>query len=73
MAFRKAPGTRYDTAMTNRQRLRAFLQSETTGGALLIGAALIGLLLANGPLSSAFQSIATTKIGIDALGLNMTI
>jgi NhaA family Na+:H+ antiporter len=59
--------------MTNQQRLRAFLQSETTGGALLIGAALIGLLLANGPLSSAFQSIATTKIGIDALDLNMTI
>jgi len=59
--------------MTNQQRLRAFLQSETTGGALLIVAALIGLLLANGPLSSAFQSIATTKIGIDALDLNMTI
>lgn len=59
--------------MTNQQRLRAFLQSETTGGALLIGAALIGLLLANGPLSSAFQSIATTKIGIDALNLNMSI
>jgi NhaA family Na+:H+ antiporter len=59
--------------MTSQQRLRAFLQSETMGGALLIGAALIGLLLANGPLSSAFQSIATTKIGIDALDLNMTI
>lgn len=73
MASRTAPRARYDMTMTNQQRLRAFLQSETTGGALLIGAALIGLLLANGPLSSAFQSIATTKIGIDALDLNMTI
>ena len=73
MASRTARRARYDTTMTNQQRLRAFLQSETTGGALLIGAALIGLLLANGPLSSAFQSIATTKIGIDALDLNMTI
>jgi len=73
MSSRTAPRARYDTPMTNQQRLRAFLQSETTGGALLIGAALIGLLLANGPLSSAFQSIATTKIGIDALDLNMTI
>jgi NhaA family Na+:H+ antiporter len=73
MAFRKAPGTRYDTAMTNQQRLRAFLQSETTGGALLIGAALIGLLLANGPLSDAFRALATTRIGIDALHLNLTI
>lgn len=59
--------------MTPQQRLRAFLQSETTGGALLIGAAIIGLLLANGPLSEPFHAIATTKIGIDALHLNLTI
>jgi NhaA family Na+:H+ antiporter len=49
------------------------LQSETTGGALLIVAALIGLLLANGPLSSAFHALATTHIGSDALHLNLTI
>jgi len=59
--------------MTNQQRLRAFLQSETTGGALLIIAALVGLLLANGPLSSAFHALATTHIGIDALHLNLTV
>jgi NhaA family Na+:H+ antiporter len=59
--------------MTNRERLRAFLQSETTGGALLIVAALIGLLLANGPLSDPFRALATTKIGIDALHLNLTV
>ena len=73
MALRKASRTRYDTAMRPQQRLRAFLQSETTGGALLIGAAIIGLLLANGPLSEAFHALATTKIGIDALHLNLTI
>ena len=59
--------------MTNQQRLRALLQSETTGGALLIVAALIGLLLANGPLSSAFHALASTHIGSDALHLNLTI
>lgn len=59
--------------MTGQQRLRAFLKSETTGGALLIGAALVGLLLANGPLSSAFFAIATTPIGIDELHLNLTV
>ena len=59
--------------MTNRQRLQAFLKSETTGGALLIGAALVGLLLANGPLSAAFHALATTHIGIDALHLNLTV
>jgi NhaA family Na+:H+ antiporter len=73
MALRKVPRARYDTAMRPQQRLRAFLQSETTGGALLIGAAIIGLLLANGPLSEAFRALATTKIGIDALQLNLTI
>lgn len=73
MALRKASRTRYDTAMNNQQRLRAFLQSETTGGALLIGAATIGLLLANGPLADAFHALATTKVGIDALHLNLTI
>ena len=59
--------------MTNQQRLRAFLQSETTGGVLLIVAAIIGLLLANGPLSSAFHALATTHIGSDALHLNLTV
>ena len=59
--------------MTNRQRLRAFLQSETTSGALLIVAAITGLLLANGPLANAFHGLATTHIGSDALYLNLTI
>jgi NhaA family Na+:H+ antiporter len=73
MTSHQIPGARYDTTMTNRQRLQAFLKSETTGGALLIGAALVGLLLANGPLSSAFHALATTHIGIEALHLNLTV
>lgn len=59
--------------MTGRQRLRAFLKSETTGGALLIGAALVGLVLANSPLSGAFFAIAGTRIEIEVLHLNLTI
>ncbi|MFM9128453.1 MAG: Na+/H+ antiporter NhaA [Candidatus Limnocylindrus sp.] len=59
--------------MTGRQRLRAFLKSETTGGALLIGAALVGLVLANSPLSGAFFAIAGTHIEIEVLHLNLTI
>ena len=73
MTSHQIPRARYDTTMTNRQRLQAFLKSETTGGALLIGAALVGLLLANGPLSAAFHALATTHIGIDALHLNLTV
>ena len=73
MTSHQIPRARYDTTMTNRQRLQAFLKSETTGGALLIGAALVGLLLANGPLSASFHALATTHIGIDALHLNLTV
>lgn len=73
MASHRIPRARYDTTMTNGQRLQAFLKSETTGGALLIGAALVGLLLANGPLSSAFHALATTDIGIEALHLNLMV
>lgn len=43
------------------------------GGTLLIVAALIGILLANSPLSGAMHSIATTHIGSDALHLNLTV
>jgi NhaA family Na+:H+ antiporter len=73
MASRKTDRTRYDTTMTPQQRLRAFLQSEATGGALLIGAALVGLVLANSPLSGAFFAIAGTRIEIEVLHLNLTI
>lgn len=59
--------------MTNRQRLQAFLQSEATGGALLIGAGLVGFLLANGPLSTAFLGFASTEIGIEAIHLKLTM
>lgn len=53
--------------------MQLFLRSETVGGALLIGAALIGIILANSPLSDALRSVATTSIGIDALHLNLTV
>ena len=59
--------------MHGRGRVQEFLRSETVGGALLIAAALIGILLANSPLSGALQALATTHIGSDALHLNLTV
>jgi len=53
--------------------MQLFLRSETVGGALLIGAALIGILLANSPLSEVLRTVATTQIGSDALHLNLTV
>ncbi|MEI6156007.1 MAG: Na+/H+ antiporter NhaA [bacterium] len=59
--------------MDSRGRAQKFLRSETVGGALLIAAALIGILLANSPLSGALQTLATTHIGSEALHLNLTV
>ena len=59
--------------MHGRGRVQEFLRSETVGGALLIAAALIGILLANSPFSGALQALATTHIGSDALHLNLTV
>jgi NhaA family Na+:H+ antiporter len=59
--------------MNPQQRLQLFLRSETVGGTLLIAAALIGILLANSPLSGALHALATTSIGSDALHLNLTV
>jgi len=59
--------------MNTRERMQLFLRSETVGGALLITAALIGILLANSPLSEVLRAVATTQIGSDALHLNLTV
>ncbi|NBP83333.1 hypothetical protein EBU60_05670, partial [bacterium] len=59
--------------MNTRERIQLFLRSETVGGALLIGAALIGIALANSPLSDVLRAVATTHIGSDGLHLNLTV
>lgn len=59
--------------MNTRERMQLFLRSETVGGALLIAAALIGILLANSPLSELLRAVAATQIGSDALHLNLTV
>ena len=55
-------------APTRIQRLRAWASSETTGGALLIGAAFLALLWANSPWREAYQSLSETVVGPASLG-----
>ena len=50
------------------QRLRTWLSRETTGGALLIGAALLALLWANSPWREAYTSLSSTVVGLASLG-----
>ncbi|WP_419703918.1 Na+/H+ antiporter NhaA [Promicromonospora sp. NFX87] len=55
-------------ARTRIQRLRTWAARETTGGALLIGAAFLALLWANSPWRDAYQALSATVIGPAAIG-----
>lgn len=56
------------TAPTRLQRLRNWAARETTGGALLIGAAFLALLWANSPWRDAYQTLSQTVVGPSSLG-----
>lgn len=55
-------------ARTRIQRLRTWASRETTGGALLIGAAFLALLWANSPWRDAYQALSATVVGPAAIG-----
>ena len=55
-------------ARTRIQRLRIWASRETTGGALLIGAAFLALLWANSPWRDAYQALSATVVGPAAIG-----
>lgn len=54
-------------------RVRSWVTKETTGGALLIGAAILALVWANSPWREAYFSLAETTVGPEALHLNLTL
>lgn len=55
-------------APTRLQRLQTWAARETTGGALLIGAALLALLWANSPWRDTYQTLSQTVVGPSSLG-----
>jgi NhaA family Na+:H+ antiporter len=55
-------------APTRIHRLRTWASRETTGGALLIGAAFVALLWANSPWRDAYQALSATVVGPAAIG-----
>lgn len=54
-------------------RLRHWVTRETTGGALLLGAALLALVWANSPWSAAYETLAGTVVGPQALDLDLSL
>jgi NhaA family Na+:H+ antiporter len=61
-----------DTAKERRWLLRA-LRDETFGGALLLIAGVIAFVIANSGLGDWYQDFRNTKIGFEAIGLNLTV
>lgn len=69
------PTTRQETALTSETatpsagaRLRRFASRETTGGALLIVAAVLALICANAPWRDWYFALSETMVGIDSIG-----
>ena len=54
--------------------LRDFLHRESTGGILLLAAAILGLIVANSPISERYFSLleANFELGIESLYLKLT-
>jgi NhaA family Na+:H+ antiporter len=50
-----------------------YLRTETVGGFILLGAAALALLAANGPWADAYHALRDTEVGPQVLHLNLTI
>ncbi|MDG4810973.1 Na+/H+ antiporter NhaA [Micromonospora sp. WMMD1120] len=55
------------------RRIGDVLRTETVGGALLLGAAVLALVWANSPWASAYQKLGALQIGPHALHLDLTL
>lgn len=55
------------------QRVGAILRKETTGGILLMAAALVAIIWANSPSAEGYFALRDLKIGPEALHLNLSL
>ncbi|MDJ0382128.1 Na+/H+ antiporter NhaA [Streptomyces sp. G-G2] len=59
--------------LPERQAITRALRTETVGGLVLLGAAVLALIWANSPWSAAYTSVRDFHFGIPALGLDMSV
>lgn len=57
----------------NARYVARVLHQETVGGALLLGAAVLALVVANSPWSQWYHQVRDTYIGVEALHLRLTL
>ncbi len=55
------------------RRIAEILRKETVGGALLLAAAAVALLWANSPWGGAYEALRDTRVGPEALHLDLTL
>ncbi|MCC2592914.1 Na+/H+ antiporter NhaA [Tessaracoccus sp. OS52] len=55
------------------QRIRDFITGDKVSGLIVIGAALVGLVLANSPVREGFAALASTRVGPASLHLDLTL
>jgi len=67
------PNTSITPTSAPSRGLRARLSQETTGGALLIGAAVIALVWANSPWRDVYADLSAVTIGPSALHLDLSL
>ncbi|MEU9802780.1 Na+/H+ antiporter NhaA [Streptomyces sp. NPDC051000] len=59
--------------LPERQAITRALRTETVGGLVLLGAAVLALIWANSPWSAAYASVRDFHFGIPALGLDLSV
>ncbi|MEE1928236.1 Na+/H+ antiporter NhaA [Streptomyces sp. TRM 70351] len=59
--------------LKERRWLADALRTETVGGLVLVGAAIVALILANTPLSDFYESVRDFHFGIEALHLDLSV
>lgn len=70
-AFKRATLLLTRGSWSEASRISAILRKETVGGALLLVASAIALVLANSPWASAYDSLKNHRLGADVLGLDL--
>lgn len=60
-------------AVRERRHLAEALRTETVGGLVLLGAALVALVWANFPLGDSYATVRDFHFGVPALGLDLSI
>ncbi len=59
--------------LPERQAITRALRTETVGGLVLLGAAVLALIWANSPWSAAYTAVRDFHFGIPALGLDLSV